>query len=333
MRFPFKQTVAVARYISNRKRAKVDRFPLVLQLEPLHACNLTCTGCGRIREYRDYMSKMVTMEDCLKAIDDCGSPVVSICGGEPLLYPKVGELVASSIARGKVTYLCTNGQTLEKRLDLFKPSNLFNINIHIDGLAKTHDTIVEQEGAFDKAVAGAVAAKKAGFTVCTNTTVYAQTDVAEVRSLVDFLDGIGIDGILLSPGFDYGDVADQSVFLDRAMIREKFQHLHDMGSRKKIWSTPLFFDYLAGKRDYKCTPWGAVTYNICGWKAPCYLITDKHYPDFNDFMASTDWSKYGPGNDERCKNCMCHCGVEPSIALSVNSSIRDTLRMAWWTFF
>lgn len=331
MRFPLKQTTAVFRYIRAKKRAGAERFPLVLMLEPLFACNLTCSGCGRIREYRDHMREKLSPEQCLAAVDACGAPVVSICGGEPLIYPEIGALVRACVERGRVTYLCTNGQTLAEKLDDFTPNALFNFNVHLDGLATTHDAIVEKVGAFDRAVAGIVAAKKRGFTVCTNTTVYAQTDIGEIVALVDYLEGLGVDGFLISPGFDYGEVADRTFFLTRERIREKFRMLREVGRRKIVWSTPLFLDYLAGKRDYPCTPWGNVTYNVRGWKAPCYLITDEHYPTWEAFLNEVDWERYGPGNDERCTNCMAHCGVEPTIALAATGSIRDALTMARWT--
>lgn len=333
MRFPFGQTMAVYKYIRSQKKAGQGRFPLVLMLEPLHACNLTCSGCGRIREYKDYISKMLSLTECVQAIEDCGAPVVSICGGEPLLYPQIRELVNESLARGRVTYLCTNGTVLDKKLHLFKPHKLFNINVHIDGLAKTHDAIVESEGAFDKAIAGIKVALDMGFTVCTNTTVYKQTDAEEIKALVSFLEDIGISGMLLSPGFDYTDVEDQSVFMDKSTIIEKFTQLREVGRGKKIWSTPLFLDFLSGKRDFPCTPWGNVTYNVAGWKAPCYLVTDKHAQNFTDFMNATDWDKYGPGRDVRCNNCMAHCGFEPTVAMVADTSFKDAMRMAWWTLF
>jgi hopanoid biosynthesis associated radical SAM protein HpnH len=331
VRFPFKQTLTVYRYIKRMKGQGRERFPLVLMLEPLHACNLTCSGCGRIREYRDYMKEMLTLEQCLGAIDESGAPVVSICGGEPLIYPHIKELVEKTIERGRVVYLCTNGWELEKKLSQFRPHKLFNINVHIDALAKTHDSIVEKEGAFDRAVAGIIAAKKAGFTVCTNTTVYRQTDTWEIKALIDYLEGIGIDGVLISPGFDYSDVEDQSLFLTREAIKEKFTELREVGRGKRIWQTPLFLDFAAGKRDFRCTPWGNVTYNVRGWKAPCYLVTDGHHETFDKFMNEVDWDRYGPGKDPRCENCMCHCGFEPTVALASTSNIKDALTMAKWT--
>ncbi len=333
MRFPLGQTISIANYIRRMKGQGKKRFPLVLMLEPLFACDLTCSGCGRIREYKEHASKMLTLEQCLAAVDDCGAQVVSICGGEPLLYPKIKELVEETLGRGRVVYLCTNGQSLEKKLSLLKPHKRFNINVHLDGLAATHDAVVERKGAFDKAVAGIVAAKKAGFSVCTNTTIYRQTDAGEIEALIDFLEGLSIDGMLISPGFDYSDVEDQSVFLTRSAIKEKFGILRRAGRGRKIWSTPLFLDFLAGKRDFECTPWGNVTYNFCGWKAPCYLITDGHHSTFEGFMKDVDWGKYGPGRDPRCKNCMCHCGFEPTVALTTTSNIRDALTMARWTLF
>jgi len=331
MRFPLRQTTTIANYIRRMKGQGKKRFPLVLMLEPLFACDLTCSGCGRIREYKAEASRMLTMEQCLAAIDESGAPVVSICGGEPLLYPQIKELVEATLARGRVVYLCTNGQSLKKKLSLFSPHKRFNFNVHLDGLAATHDTIVEKKGAFDKAIEGIAAAKKAGFTVCTNTTVYTKTDASEVEALIDYLEGLGIDGMLLSPGFDYTDVEDQSVFLARSAIIEKFRALRKAGRGRKIWSTPLFLDFLAGRRDFQCTPWGNVTYNVCGWKAPCYLITDGHHASFEGFMNNVDWEKYGPGRDTRCRNCMCHCGFEPTVALATTSNIRDALTMARWT--
>lgn len=333
MRFPWKQTSSVAHYMKRMKKSGRSKFPLVLQLEPLHACNLSCSGCGRIREYKDLLSEMLPIGACLNAIDECQSPVVSICGGEPLLYPDIKQLVEKTLERGRVVYLCTNGQILSEKLPLFKPSKMFNINVHIDGLAKTHDAIVEKLGAFDKAVNGIVDAKKSGFTVCTNTTLYKQTDAKEIKALFDYLEGLGVDGLLISPGFDYSDVSDQSQFLTREAIIEKFAELRDIGRGKKVWSTPLFLDFLAGRRDYPCTPWGVVTYNVAGWKAPCYLITDTHHARFKEFMEETEWNRYGPGLDPRCKNCMCHCGFEPTVALTATNKFFDALTMTKWTLW
>lgn len=300
-------------------------------LEPLHACNLTCSGCGRIREYKDTLSKMVPIEKCLKAVDECSATVVSICGGEPLLYPEIGELVTEVLKCGRVVYLCTNGQILEKKLPLFKPHPFFNINVHLDGLQKTHDTIVEKNGAYAKAIEGIKLALSKGFTVCTNTTVYKQTSVSEIHQLINELKRIGIKGILLSPSYCYEDVADQSVFLTKAEINEKFAALRNAGNGRRVWSTPLYLDFLAGLREFSCTPWGNVTYNIKGWKAPCYLITDRHFDTFGEFMNGVDWNRYGPGRDKRCLNCMVHSGFEATVALETGNSIRDALRMARWT--
>lgn len=331
MRFPLAQTALVYSYIRRQRKAGVERFPLVLMLEPLHACNLECPACGRIREYKQRLSEMLSMNDCLDAVDECGAPVVSICGGEPLLYPQIGELVRAILERRRVVYLCTNGQLLGKKLHLFRPHRLFNINVHLDGMAKIHDAIVERPGAFDRAVAGIKAAKDLDFTVCTNTTMYTETGADEVCSLIRFLEGINIDGILLSPGFDYSDVSDKSVFMRRDEIGAKFRGLGKASRRGKIWSTPLFLDFLEGVRDYPCTPWGNVTYNVAGWKAPCYLITDNHYASFGEFLKEVDWGRYGPGRDVRCANCMVHSGFESTVALTCGNKLKDALRMAWWT--
>lgn len=333
MRFPFKQTVTVAKYISQNKKLGTSHFPLVLMLEPLHACNLYCEGCGRIREYAGTVKEQVSLERCIKAIDDCKAPVISICGGEPLLYKEIKPLVQASLARKRVTYLCTNGIILDKKLDLFEPNKLFNINVHIDGLEKTHDAIVKKNGAFRQATENIKLAKQKGFTICTNTTVYKETSVKEIEDLFKYLHFIGVDGMLISPGFDYMDVEDKSFFLSVDEIKEKFSKIKQFAKKYKVWSTPLFLDFLSGDRALNCTPWGNVTYNIAGWKAPCYLITDKHYEDYESFIKDVDWKRYEQKEDKRCKNCMVHSGFEATIALETTNNLKDIVRMSWWTLF
>lgn len=333
MRFPFKQTISVAKYIAFKKKQKAERFPLVLMLEPLHACNLKCEGCGRIREYSETLSTQLSLQDCLKAIDDCGAPVVSICGGEPLLYKNIAELVEASIAKGKVTYLCTNGTILDWKLDIFKPHSMFNINVHIDGLEKTHDAITNRPGTFRQITENIKIAKKKGFTVCTNTTVYRETDPKEIGDLFAHLQLLEVDGMLVSPGFDYTDVKDREFFMTKKEINEKFRIIRKLAKKYRVWSTPLFLDFLAGSRNFNCSPWGNITYNIKGWKAPCYLITDEHYKTLDEMVKNVDWKKYEERNDKRCQNCMVHSGFEASVALEISNSWRDVMTMAWWTMF
>jgi len=333
MRFPFKQTLTVARHIGRSKKAGLDKFPLVLMLEPLHACNLKCDGCGRIREYADTLASQVPLDKCLKAVDECNAPVVSICGGEPLLYKEIEALVSKTLAKGRVVYLCTNGTVLDYKLDILKPHPMFNINIHIDGMEKTHDAIVNRPGTFKQVSQNIRLAKERGFTVCTNTTVYKETDPKEIGDLFEYLQFIGVDGMLVSPGFDYTDVDDRNFFMTFDEIREKFLVIRKYAKKHKVWSTPLFLDFLAGKRNYNCTPWGNVTYNIKGWKAPCYLITDRHFDTFQEFMTGVDWEKYSGRADPRCQNCMVHSGFEASVALKTGSNLMDALKMAWWTIF
>jgi hopanoid biosynthesis associated radical SAM protein HpnH len=347
MRFPFKQTIAVAKSISKNKRAKIARFPLVLMLEPLHACNLKCEGCGRIREYAATLSQQLPLEKCIKAINDSNAPVVSICGGEPLLYKDIAELVRQTIALGKVTYLCTNGTILDWKLDAFKPHPMFNINVHIDGMERTHDAITNRPGTFGQITENIRAAKKAGFTICTNTTVYKETTPEEIGDLFAHLQFLDVDGMLISPGFEYEVITPHPIplptgervkgegelFMSRSEITDKFRKIRKFSKKYRVWSTPLYLDFLGGLREYNCTPWGNVTYNIEGWKAPCYLITDKHFDDFKEFMGSVDWNKYQSRADKRCANCMVHSGFEASVALETGSNLKDSLRMAWWTLF
>ncbi len=306
------------------------RFPLVLMLEPLHACNLTCTGCGRIREYDTTITERLPVETCLAAIDECGAPIVSVCGGEPLMYRPIGELVQGALRRKKHIYLCTNGMFLKARLDEFKPDKRFFFNIHLDGLRETHDMAVERDGVFDAAIEGIQAAKADGHMVCTNTTVYRETDMNEVEALFEYLEQFDVDGHMLSPAYGYSAVNSREIFLTREEIQQKFREADRLFRRFRMSNTPAYAEFLQGNRDMPCTAWGNPTFNTRGWKGPCYLITDAHWDTFEDLMSETPWDRYGRGRDERCEHCMVHCGYEPSAALGVNGRLGDSLRMIRW---
>jgi len=306
------------------------RFPLVLMLEPLHACNLTCTGCGRIREYESTITQRLTLEQCLRASDECGAPVVSICGGEPLLYPEIGALCAGLLERKRHIYLCTNGMFLRKKLGEFKPDPRFFFNIHLDGLEKTHDLCVEREGVFREAIEAIQAAKAAGFKVSTNTTIYKETDMKEIEALFEYLEQFDVDGHMLSPAYGYSAVDDREIFMTRDDVHEKFQDIDRLAKRFKLNSSPVYLDFLKGGRDLPCTAWGTPTYNVRGWKGPCYLITDAHFATFEELMTKTPWEQYGHGNDPRCEHCMAHCGYEPSAALGINGKLSDSVKLLAW---
>jgi len=307
------------------------RFPIVLMLEPLHACNLTCTGCGRIREYESSIGERVPLEECLLAVDECGAPVVSICGGEPLMYPRIGDLAAGILERNRHIYLCTNGMFIKRRLREFRPHRRFYFNVHLDGLEKTHDLCVEREGVFREAIEGIQAAKAAGFQVCTNTTVYKETDMREIEELFEYLRQFHVDGHQIAPGYGYSAVDDREIFLTRDDIYEKFKDFERIAGKYPVHQTPMYLEFLKGERGLPCTAWGNPTYNVKGWKGPCYLITDGHYKTFAELMTETPWESYGPGNDPRCEHCMVHCGFEPSAALGINAGLADNLKMLAWT--
>src|SRR5213596_3490113 len=295
MRFPLSLTTNMAAYMVRHKLAGTKRFPLVLMLEPLHACNLTCTGCGRIREYSQSIKEKLTVEECLAAVDEAGAPIVSICGGEPMIYPEIGRLVRGILKRRKHIYLCTNGMFIRKRLHEFRPTSRFFFNVHLDGLEKTHDKAVEREGVFQAAVDGIKAAKQAGFLVCTNTTIFKETDLDEIDALYAFLTKLGVDGFMLSPAYGYTAVQQTNpdgaaqIFMTRDDIHKKFQAAEGLLRKYKMNSSPIYLEFLAGKRDLTCTAWGNPTRNVKGWKGPCYLITDEHHATFDGLMNDTDW--------------------------------------------
>jgi hopanoid biosynthesis associated radical SAM protein HpnH len=336
MRFPLTLTAGMAGHIVRHKLRRTRRFPLVLMLEPLHACNLTCTGCGRIREYTETIKEKLTVEECLASVDEAGAPIVSICGGEPLIYPDIGPLVQGILKRRKHIYLCTNGMFIRKRLREFRPTERFFFNVHLDGLEETHDRAVERSGVFRAAVDGIRAAKRAGFLVCTNTTIYKETDLGEIDRLFAFLTKLGVDGFLVSPAYGYEAVHECNpdgageIFMTREDIRAKFREAEGLLGRYRLMSSPIYLEFLAGRREMDCTAWGNPTRNVRGWKGPCYLITDEHHATFRELMDHTPWENYGHGNDPRCEHCLVHCGYEPSAALGVNGKLGDSLKMLLW---
>jgi hopanoid biosynthesis associated radical SAM protein HpnH len=321
----------IAGYVARKRLARTKKFPMVLMLEPLHACNLTCTGCGRIREYSTTIKQKLTIQQCLDSVDECGAPVVSICGGEPMIYPGISELVAKILDRKKVVILCTNGMFIRKKLGEFRPSRTFFFNVHLDGMRQTHDIAVEREGVFDVAIDGIKAAKDAGFLVCTNTTVFKETDMTEVDGLFAYLTTLGVDGFIISPAYSYAAVDSKEIFMSRDDIKAKFRAAEAMFRKYRFHSSPVYQEFLQGKREeMRCTAWASPTRNLMGWKGPCYLITDTHHQSFSDLLNKTPWENYGYGKDPRCENCMVHVGYEMSAAVGVNGRLGDTLKMIKW---
>ena len=331
MRFPLSMTTKLSKYIAGKRLRGVQKFPLVMMLEPLHACNLTCTGCGRIREYKETITDQLSVEECLQAVDECGSPIVSICGGEPMIYRPLPKLVTEILDRGKHIYLCTHGMFIQKRLKEFKPTSHFFFNVHLDGMEATHDMCVERKGVFRLAIDGIRAAKDAGFMVCTNTTIYKQTDLHEIAELFAYLRELGVDGHTIAPSYSYAAVQHKEIFMSRQEIQQKFRDATKILEQYALMTSPIYLDYLRGEReDLMCTAWGNPTYNPRGWKAPCYLITDGHHKTFKDFIEKTKWDSYGRGRDPRCEHCMVHVGYEPSAVLGANRRLSDTWRLFKW---
>jgi hopanoid biosynthesis associated radical SAM protein HpnH len=354
MRFPLALSAKIARHIIGNKLRGVERFALVLQLEPLHTCNLTCTGCGRIREYSTSLKDMMSLDDCLAAAAECDAPMVSVCGGEPLIYPKIEELVNGLLRQRRIVYICTNGVFLRKKLREYgdgkrpaiTPSRRLYWNIHLDALERTHDMIVEREGVFREAVEGIKLAKSLGFQVATNATVYKETDMEEIQQMFDFLSALGVDGHTISPGYDY-DAAKRDMikrhgknpddfFLTRRLTTQKFSRAPEWGRKYPMLGSPVYLEFLAGKRDLHCTAWAIPTRNIAGWKAPCYLITDGHYKSYREMLEKVDWSKYGVfggvARDHRCENCMTHCGYEPTPSLGIDTQPGDIWKIIKYNF-
>lgn len=366
----------MTQYLLGAKMRGVKKPPLVLMLEPLFACNLRCEGCGRIREYAAYTQEQLSVSECLEAAQDCGAPVVSICGGEPLLYRELERLLAGFIQQRRFIYLCTNGLLIDRWLERLPVSPYLTLNVHLDGMETTHDRITGRPGTFRHVTRNIALAKQRGIRVTTNTTIYAQTDMHEILVLLEYLMELRVDGMLLSPAYPYesvvkcgsqvspqtwsdqGGVGDESsdtsgrepllsaykdssgnagqgdsqedLFLDREMIWKKFASISRHVKRFPIINSPLYLDFLEGRRDLPCAAWASPTRNVCGWKSPCYLLTDTHYRTFREWREETPWEKLGPGRDPRCQDCLVHYGFEPAAVFAAQRSLRDSLALARW---
>jgi hopanoid biosynthesis associated radical SAM protein HpnH len=398
MRFPLALTSKIAAYIVRHKLRGTQKFATVLQLEPLHTCNLTCTGCGRIREYSTNLKDLLPLEDCLAAAKECDAPMVSICGGEPLIYPQIEALVQGLLDQDRIVYICTNAMFMRKKMREWMaaeygkratfveetitklitaglmtekeagviqqgpkdpnkatigPSKWMYWNVHLDGLERTHDLIVEREGVFRECILAIKMAKILGYQVATNTTIYKETDMDEIEQMLDFLSDLGVDGHTITPGYEYDaakkdmiqrlNLQPENFFLTRRLTIEKFNRMEEWMNRYTFFGTPVYFEFLAGKRDLTCSAWAIPTRNIRGWKAPCYFMTDAvgtngtgHFNSYAELLDQVDWSKYGVvsgvAKDPRCENCMTHCGYEPTASLGLQAEPGDTWKTIKFNF-
>jgi hopanoid biosynthesis associated radical SAM protein HpnH len=331
MAVPFRQSLRTGTYLARQRLARREKFPLLVELEPLYQCNLACAGCGKIQHPDHVLRRRMPVEQALGAIEESGAPMVSIAGGEPLIHPEIDQIANELVRRKKFVYLCTNAILMEKKLELFKPSAYFAWAVHLDGLRERHDESVCRDGVFDKAVAAIRTAKEKGFRVTTNTTFFTHDSPDTVRQVLDFInDELEVDQMMISPAYAYEKAPDQDHFMGVKQTHELFRAAFADGRRKKwrLNHTPLFLDFLEGKVDYQCTAWGIPSYSIFGWQRPCYLMADGYAKTYKELVETTDWEKYGRGRDPRCDNCMAHCGYEPTAVLETTRSFKQSLRAA-----
>jgi hopanoid biosynthesis associated radical SAM protein HpnH len=331
MRYPIGFTLAQMKHRSKMQREGRKRYPTVLMLEPLYTCNLACIGCS-VERHTGKLKDRMTLEQCFKAVDDCGAPIINICGGEPTLYPELPQLVQGLIDRGKHILCCTNALKLDTKVfDVIPPHPQFFLMIHLDGMKHTHDYVCQREGVFDKAVEMLKEGKKRGYTMYINTTVFKETTIQEVEEMCKMGDQIKADGILVSPGYEYESV-EKDVFLTKEQIHEKFQAIRGFSNKYRINATPLFLEFAAGMRELPCSPWSTVNYTPKGWKAPCYLISGEgYYDEWDAFWNNTNWEYWESRIDKRCQNCKMHSGFEHSAVEEAMKSMRGKLQLAAWS--
>lgn len=329
MSVPLSQGLKVFSYVMKQKIKGVKRYPLVLMLEPLFRCNLECKGCGKIQYPEEVLSKRLSVQNCLEAANECGAPMVSIPGGEPLIHPEIKEIVEGLVAQKRYIYLCTNAILLERKLPLFKPSKYLTFSVHLDGIREVHDEMVSREGIYDVAVKAIKVAKAKGFRVTTNTTLFDGENPQDVRKFFDVATELGVEGMMISPGYSYEKAPDQQHFLKREKTKKFFREVFK--NRKKSWQfnqSPFFIEFLQGNIEYQCTPWGNPTRNVFGWQKPCYLLGEGYAATFKELMESTEWEKYGTGKNPKCADCMVHCGYEPTAVMDTFSSIKKLFQAA-----
>jgi hopanoid biosynthesis associated radical SAM protein HpnH len=331
MAIPMRQSARIGWYLISKRIRRVEKFPLIVELEPLFACNLKCHGCGKIQQPHDLLRQRMPVDRAVAAIEESGAPMVSIAGGEPMMHPQIDDMVNELVKRKKYVYLCTNAELVRKRWDKFNftPSPYFAFAIHIDGLRERHDESVAKEGVFDEAVAAITFLKEKGFRVTTNSTFFNTDTPQTVIDVLNFLnDEVKVDQMMISPAYAYEKAPDQDHFLGVTETRELFAKAFAGGNRKRwrLNHSPLFLDFLEGKVDFECTAWGIPSYSLLGWQRPCYLMSDGYVSTYKELIETTDWSKYGRGRDPRCNNCMAHCGYEPTAVLATMGSLKQSLR-------
>jgi hopanoid biosynthesis associated radical SAM protein HpnH len=331
MKFPLQSTITIGKYVAAQQR-KGQRYPLVLMLEPTLACNIACIGCGKIREYESNRARL-TVEECIDAGVQCPAPVVSICGGEPLVYKGIQDVVAGMLELRKSVELCTNALRLNECLEWFEPSPRLSFVVHLDGMSEIHDYVCDYPGLWEIAVDAIRTAREAGFRVQTNTTIFKETKVDDVIEMMGYLTNeVGIDGMLIAPGYQYSQI-DPALTMTRAEHEEKFRQIRAAARKHNYrWiATPIYQEFLTGERKLDCAPWGSITRNPYGWKGPCYLLTDGIFPTYDALLEGMDWESYGPGNDPRCEHCAIHSGFEPAAAFAASKSIKESARSMAWT--
>jgi len=335
MGVPISQMWTVARYVLGKKLRGVKQYPLVLMLEPLFRCNLACAGCGKIQHPVETLRRHLTPQQCFDAVDECGAPIVSIPGGEPLLHPEIHEIVEGLVARKKYIYLCTNAILLQKHLDRFKPSKYLSFSIHLDGSQEEHDAAVCRDGVYEVAMEAVRDAVNRGFRVTTNTTLFTTAQTEGLQKLFDELMEIGVEGMMVSPGYQYAKAPDQEHFLHREQTVQLFQKLFEGPKRNWVFNqSPIFMEFLKGNYQLECTPWGNPTYNLFGWQKPCYLLEEGYAASFKELMETTDWPEYGRASgNPKCQDCMVHCGFEPSAVDATFGSLKGLLTAARVTLF
>ena len=324
---PIELAARLGWYILKNKIGRRKRFPLVTMLEPLEACNLSCEGCGRIREYEPVLDRVMSVDECMAAVEQSGAPIVSIAGGEPTLHPQIQDIVHGIIAKKRFVYLCTNGLLMERVMQSIPPSKYLCFVVHLDGMEEAHDRSVYRKGVFKIATKTIKAALNQGYRVTTNTTVFNGVDEKDLIEMFTMVTKMGVEGAMVSPGYHFETIPNQDLFISRQNARKVFRSLLTPSRGIRFYNNPLYLDFLRGAREYQCTAWSNPTYTVMGWREPCYLLGDRHTQDIDDLYSDELWDRFGVGNDPRCAHCLMHCGFESASIFVALGNPKEAYRL------
>jgi hopanoid biosynthesis associated radical SAM protein HpnH len=328
MRYPIGLVFDSAKYLAGKRLRGERKFPVVLSLDPLGGCSSACRGNDGNGSSVDW--PMLSVEQCLAAVEECKTPIVSICGGEPLEYPEIATLTRAILERGRQLFLCTDGTLIRRRLHMIPPYTNFFWNVKLDGTREAHDTRANRTGLFAEAIDGIKAAKNAGFFVVVSSTIYADAQMNDLAGLYERLHAMHVDGYLLTPHYPEQKLCSEGSAKFHSQMHQRFREASDLLGDYNLMISPIYLEYLRGERELDCSAWGGPVYGPQGWAGPCSILNSNYANSYQALLEETVWENYGRGLNPRCENCQCRAGYETAALVGMNPKAGDWWKMLAW---